>query len=64
MLKLLHRLHRPDGSSWALWAGERVDRASLTGNVHGTHWAALRDLLPAYQRITSVEVGDGRTTSF
>lgn len=30
----------------------------------GTHWAALRQLLPAYQRITTVSVGNGRDTSF
>ncbi|XP_066324143.1 uncharacterized protein [Miscanthus floridulus] len=30
----------------------------------GAHWSALRDLLPAYQRITTVSIGDGRNTSF
>ncbi|XP_066358280.1 uncharacterized protein [Miscanthus floridulus] len=30
----------------------------------GTHWTALRDVLPAYQRIMTVSVGSGRDTSF
>jgi hypothetical protein len=30
----------------------------------GMHWAALHDLLPAYQHITSVSVGNGEDTSF
>lgn len=29
----------------------------------GTHWDALRELLPAYRKITRVNVGDGRNTS-
>ncbi|KAK3163343.1 hypothetical protein QOZ80_1AG0002410 [Eleusine coracana subsp. coracana] len=36
----------------------------LAGDVQGTHWAALRALLPTYRRITSVSVGDGRSTHF
>ena len=32
--------------------------------MFGTHWSALRDLLPAYQRIITVSVGNGRNTSF
>lgn len=64
LLKLLHRLHHPNGSAWALWAVEHAVRADLSGDLHGMHWAALRDLLPAYQRITKVSVGDGRNTNF
>lgn len=36
----------------------------LTGDVEGAHWAALRELLPAYRSITRVEVGDGESTAF
>lgn len=64
LLKLLHRLHHPVGSAWALWAGANPNLADLSGDFHGTHWGALRDLLPAYRQITTVEVGDGRRTSF
>ena len=32
--------------------------------LHGTHWAALRDLLPAYQHITKVSIGDGRSADY
>jgi len=64
LLNLLHRLHHPDGLAWALWAMEHVNQAELSGALHGTHWAALRDLLPAYQHITKVSIGDGRSTDF
>ena len=52
------------GSAWALWATEHVNRADLSGVLHGTHWAALRDLLPAYQHITKVSIGDGCSADF
>ena len=28
------------------------------------HWDVLRELLPAYRKITRVDVGDGRSTAF
>jgi len=43
---------------------EHIYLSDLSGNMARTHWAALRDLLPAYQRITYVSVGNGRDTSF
>ncbi|GJM85005.1 hypothetical protein PR202_ga00732 [Eleusine coracana subsp. coracana] len=64
LLKLLHRLHHPDGSSWSRWARDNVCLATLGGDVQGTHWDALRALLPTYRRITTVVVGDGRSTHF
>ncbi|GJM97308.1 hypothetical protein PR202_ga14227 [Eleusine coracana subsp. coracana] len=64
LLKLLHRLHHPDGSSWTLWARQNVCLATLAGDVQGTHWAALRALLPTYRQITSVSVATtGQHTS-
>ncbi|GJN08980.1 hypothetical protein PR202_ga26942 [Eleusine coracana subsp. coracana] len=40
LLKLPHRLHHPEGSSWASWARQNVCLATLGGDVQGTHWAA------------------------
>jgi hypothetical protein len=64
LLKLIHRLHHPAQSSWAQWAGQRVSLADLQGEVWGEHWTALRSLLPAYQAITTADVGNGHSTSF
>jgi hypothetical protein len=33
--------------------------ASLDGELAGPHWAALRELLPLYQAITTVQLGNG-----
>jgi hypothetical protein len=59
LLKLIHRLHHPHGSSWAMWAREGLDLSDLSGDLDGTHWATIRNLLPAYQCITTVSVGNG-----
>ena len=64
MLKLLHRLHHPAGSSWATWARRHVDVHTLEGDVQGAHWDAIRFLLPAYRQITRVAVHDGVATAF
>ena len=64
MLKLLHRLHHPAGSSWATWARRHVDVHTLEGDVQGTNWDAIRSLLPAYRQITRVAVHDGVATVF
>jgi hypothetical protein len=64
MLKLLHRLHHPEGSAWATWVRTQIHLDTLQGDLGGTHWSTLRDLLPAYQRITRVSVGNGRDTAF
>jgi hypothetical protein len=36
----------------------------MEGDLHGHHWAALRQLLPIYQAVTTVSLGDGSTSSF
>ncbi|GJN05040.1 hypothetical protein PR202_ga22638 [Eleusine coracana subsp. coracana] len=64
LLKLLHRLHYPADSAWATWARSEICVATLKGNLDGTHWQALRCLLPAYQSITMSKVGDGNATDF
>ena len=46
LVKLIHRLHHPEASSWARWARQRINLATLTGDVHGAHWDSLRELLP------------------
>lgn len=38
--------------------------ATLEGELAGHHWEVLRQLLPIYQAITTVQIGDGATTSF
>jgi hypothetical protein len=64
LLKLVHRLHHPEGSAWATWANTHIRLDSLQGGVSGTHWDGIRELLPAYIVITRVDVGDGADTSF
>jgi len=64
LLKLLHCLHHPAGSSWAGWVRQHVDIHTLGGDVVGAHWDALRSLLPAYRQITHVGVRDGGATAF
>jgi hypothetical protein len=64
LLKLVHRLHCPQSSAWARWVQSRASICSLQGDLHGEHWQALRSILPLYQAITTVSVGDGRTCSF
>ena len=54
LLKLIHRLHHPHGSSWAMWAREGLD---LSGDLDGTHWAAIRNLLPAHHDCLGRERG-------
>ena len=63
MLKLLHRLHHPVGSSWAPWVRQHVDVHTLEGELDGAHWDGLRSLLPAYRQITCVPVNNGASTA-
>lgn len=64
LLKLLHGMHHPDSSAWARWVHGRAFVATLQGDVHGAHWEVLRSLLPLYQALTTVQLGDGRSCSF
>jgi hypothetical protein len=64
LLKLLHRLHRPQCSAWATWVHTQVGLHDLSGDLAGILWSALRDLLPAYLKISRVRVGNGQNTSF
>jgi hypothetical protein len=64
LLKLLHRLHCPQSSAWAAWVQRRASITTLTGELHGDHWQTLRSIAPLYQAITTVQIGDGRCTSF
>jgi hypothetical protein len=43
---------------------DQISLSDLSGELAGTHWAVLKDLLPAYQRITTVSVGNNRDTTF
>jgi len=38
--------------------------ATLKGDVQGGHWQVLRALLPLYEAITTIDLGDGISTSF
>ena len=68
LVKILHRLHTAEESSWTKWvwsetgAGSILDRDA--GGDGGTHWAALQRLVPLYRSITTVTVGNGERTSF
>ncbi|GJM95350.1 hypothetical protein PR202_ga12072 [Eleusine coracana subsp. coracana] len=64
LLKLVDKLHHPSDSAWATWVRQRINILTLEGDVHGAHWASLRDLLPLYRAITTVTLGDGRSVSF
>jgi hypothetical protein len=64
LLKLIHKLHSEEVSSWATWVQNNASIASLTGDLHGQHWEMLRSLLPIYRAITIVLLGNGTTTSF
>lgn len=59
LLKLIHRLHHPQGSAWAAWVRDQTNLDTLQGSLTGTHWGAL-----AYQKISRVNLGNGRNTSF
>ncbi|GJN19384.1 hypothetical protein PR202_gb06657 [Eleusine coracana subsp. coracana] len=63
LLKLIHRLYTANDSSWAAWVNERVDISTMTGDIEGSHWSTLQRLLPVYQSITTVTIGNGTTTS-
>ena len=64
LLKLLHKLYTGTQSSWANWVRQHICLASLEGDIEGQHWRTLRELLPLYQAITSVCIGNGRSTTF
>lgn len=64
LVKMIHRLHSNNASSWARWVWQNACVASLTGNLHGNHWDTMRALLPLYRAITTVKIADGTTTSF
>ena len=64
LLKLLHKLHAGEQSSWAAWVRRNASLANLKGDIQGAHWDTMRSLLPLYQAITTVVVGDGQSTSF
>lgn len=64
LIKLLHRLQVADKSAWVIWVREHACLASLEGDICGSHWDVLRTLLPLYQAVTIVTIGDGAQTSF
>ena len=66
LLKLLHRAHNSRDSAWARWLEVEFGgpMSAPDNTAAGTHWAALRRLLPDYRLLTTVEVGDGRSTAF
>lgn len=68
LLKLVHRLHSQQDSSWARWVWSELGCYLLTPTaasaLPGPHWSSLAGLMPVYRAITTVRVGDGRTTAF
>lgn len=63
LLKLLHRLHSPEESSWASWVLAHADIISMEGPLSCDHWDSLRHLASAYRDLTAVTIGNGETTS-
>lgn len=64
LLNLIHCLHCANSSAWANWLRERVDMENMIEENLGTHWDLLRSLIPLYQALTTVSLGDGKSTSF
>jgi hypothetical protein len=64
LLKLVHKLHFATSSAWAQWVRSRACITSLKGDLHGEHLDVLRSILPLYQAITTVIIGNGQQTSF
>ena len=64
LLNLVHRLHCANASAWGNWIISHVDLSNMNADNLGTHWDLLRSLLPLYQAITTIQLGDGRSTSF
>ena len=64
LLKLVHKLHFARSSAWAQWVRSRACIASLKGDLHGEHWEVMRTILPLYQAVTTVAIGNGQHTSF
>jgi hypothetical protein len=64
LLNIVHRLHCASASAWGSWIRAHVDLSSMNAENLGTHWELLRSLLPLYQAITTVQLGDGKSTSF
>jgi hypothetical protein len=67
-VKLLHRLHTATETSWPSWVWSSLGSNPLAAErgvaLRGLHWSALRRLLPLYRSISTVSIGDGKTTSF
>ena len=64
LLKLVHRLHCSENSAWAQWVRQRACTATLKGDLQGEHWDVLQSILPFYQAITTIDLKDGKSTSF
>jgi hypothetical protein len=66
LLKLVHRAREEGSSAWAHWLemefGGLLEAPDTS--EEGTHLASLQRLLPNYRLLTTMEVGDGHTTSF
>jgi hypothetical protein len=68
LLKLIHKLHTPNKSSWARWIisfvysdnkrlGDKISKCSKS-------WYYLESLIHLYKCLTTVKIGDGKDTCF
>lgn len=64
LLKLVHKLHYSENSAWARWVRQRFNFATMESELQGGHRELLKAILPLYQALTSVQLGDETTTSF
>jgi hypothetical protein len=64
LLILIHKLHYSEKSAWAKWVRQRSNLAAMESELQGSHWALVKTIIPLYQALTSVQLGNGTTTSF
>jgi hypothetical protein len=66
--KFIHKLHRPNRSSWANWIHSYVysGQKRIGDNISTctSSWRYLMSLIQLYRDLTIVGVGDGKTTYF
>ncbi|GJN07228.1 hypothetical protein PR202_ga25042 [Eleusine coracana subsp. coracana] len=66
LMKLLHRAHEIKDSACSRWLETKFGGPleAPENTKIGTHWALMHRLFPDYRLLTTVEVGNGRSTSF
>ena len=64
LIKRLNHLHSTP-SSWANWIWQEFEDSSIfTDKRLGPHWDSLMPLMPELQKLSSVQIGNGKRSSF